>query len=738
VIAATLTAFALIAQQVAAKAVRDALFLSSFDVEVLPSVMSVSALVAMLAVLVFSRAMAASSPARLMPLATAASAGLLAVEWGLALARPQLAALAVYMHVAIFGATLVSGFWSLVNERFDPHTARKAVAPIGMGASLGGVAGGGLAWLASGLVELPAMLALLAFVNALCCAGMLRLRRSPNAPEPAHAPSQEISGLRILRQVPYLRDLALIVCLGALVEALLDYVLNARAAVSFASGQQLVSFFALFHGGVGLLALALQVLLTRRSLARLGLAGTVAMQPAAVAAAGLLALASPRLSTAVLVRGVQAAIHNSLFRSGYELFYMPVPHERKRPTKAIVDVGSDKLGTAAGGVVALAIVALFPRASYQLLLGLAVSAALVVLYVCHRLHRGYVRALEESLRSGAVRLDIGEIVDSTTRFTLANTNLALDRETLLQQVQQLRRGAGAEGGERAGEAAAAAPDEVLPADPLLRGIAALRSGEPAQVRRALAAQPVDPRLVPHLIPLLARNDVFLEVMRALRRLAPRVTGQLLDALLDPEQEPAVRRRIPRVLKACASQRAADGLRLGLADPLFEVRQQCALALAKLREQEPGLAVPAEAVFGAVMRELAARPQEGAAQPSTRPPERGDAARGLDSSRGEGDAARLQERRLEHVFTLLSLVLEREPLQISFWALQSDQPIRGTALEYLDNVLPDDIREALWPYLKATGRRRAAERRAGELRDELLRSSETLAIDRRLLRKLRSE
>ena len=55
--------------------------------------------------------------------------------------------------------------------------------------------------------------------------------------------------------------------------------------------------------------------------------------------------------------------------------------------------------------------------------------------------------------------------------------------------------------------------------------------------------------------------------------------------------------------------------------------------------------------------------------------------------------------LSHVFSLLSLVLPREPLQIAFQGLQSsDRQLRGTALEYLEGVLPSAIRAGLWPLL----------------------------------------
>ena len=62
----------------------------------------------------------------------------------------------------------------------------------------------------------------------------------------------------------------------------------------------------------------------------------------------------------------------------------------------------------------------------------------------------------------------------------------------------------------------------------------------------------------------------------------------------------------------------------------------------------------------------------------------------------------RDRSLEHVFTLLSLLLEREPLRAAFQALHhEDVRHRGTALEYLATVLPIEVRDAVWPFLGDT-------------------------------------
>ena len=142
VAAATLAAGLLIAQQVAARAVRDALFLSAFQVKSLPLVMGASAIAALAGAELLSVALSRKAPSRLVPPVAGLSALLLAVWWAVGLASPRAAAVLLYLHVAAFGGALVSGFWSMVNERFDPYTARKVVERITAGATAGGVVGG--------------------------------------------------------------------------------------------------------------------------------------------------------------------------------------------------------------------------------------------------------------------------------------------------------------------------------------------------------------------------------------------------------------------------------------------------------------------------------------------------------------------------------------------------------------------------------------------------------------------
>lgn len=685
--AAAIAAFLLIANQVAARAIRDALFLSAFEVRSLPLVMAAAALAALAGAELLSRALARRSPDRVVPAAAAASAALLGVWWAVGLVSPRASALLVYLHVSAFGGALVSGFWSLVNERFDPHTARRVVGRIGTGATAGGMAGGALAWACARLVPLPAtplMLVALGLVAA-------RLLGRPGAAarpaeDPAASPSPSL-GASVLLRNPHLRNVAIVVLLGSVTESLLDFQFKAQASERFVSGPPLLAAFAAFHTAMGVLSLLLQATLSRAALRQIGIAGTLALRPLLTGLGALAGALVPRLATATMARGAHESLTNSLFRSAYELLYTPVPEAEKRRVKALVDVSIDKAGALLGSALVALALAFVPGSSAPLLFALAGLLSLAALALSPALHRGYVQTLEQSLLAGRVRLEAGEAQDHATQLTLAQTG-TIERDSLLRQIALLR-----------GDEASLPPGALEADRSTLDALRRLRSGQAASVRSVLrTAGELDPLIVAAVLPLLARDDVMPDVVRALRRAAPRVTGQLVDALLDTSADPVVRRRVPRVLKACPSVRSAEGLQAALDDGTFEVRAAAAAALAAIHERSSVVRVAREDILVRVRREL--------------------------------DSGETVERQVPQIFALLSLVLERGPLQIAWTAMKGDdRGLRGTALEYLANVLPEDVFRRLRSCFGAgTWTAAPVPRPVAELADELRISSVGLRIE----------
>jgi hypothetical protein len=106
----------LVAQLVLGKATRDAFFLTHFDVRLLPTIMAGSSALAILVVLLVSRAQARNGPggSRAACAASARSAC-----WGFdpGAALAGAAALILYGYAAAFGASLLSSFWAVLSER---------------------------------------------------------------------------------------------------------------------------------------------------------------------------------------------------------------------------------------------------------------------------------------------------------------------------------------------------------------------------------------------------------------------------------------------------------------------------------------------------------------------------------------------------------------------------------------------------------------------------------------------
>lgn len=702
---ATVTSVILIAQQVAGKAARDALFLSSFHSSSLPSVMAAGAVLSLLSVVWVSKSMARRSPHRIMPVLFAGNALALAVAWGLGFSAPRASAVVIYLQMALFGAVMISTFWSLINEHFDPHTAKRAVARVAGGGTLGGVLGGLAAWRAASLVEPATLVIWLAGLNAFGVVSTLLISsRKASTPRPttdAPAPA-EVSAFDELRRAPFLRNLALLVALGAATSALLDYMLSAQAAAHFGKGPPLLSFFSLLWLCVGVLSFLLQMALGRVALEKMGLAVSIAILPGIILLGGAFGLAVPGLASAALLRGAEAVQRNTLFRSAYELLYTPLAEASKRTTKAVIDVGFDRFGTVVGSGIASLALLLAPAASAKLLLGVVVLMALGTLPLVRRIHVGYVAALEERLKAGSSETPGVDL--SAPDSQRARPSVMVAREKLIDEVEAMQPG---------GLSAILEPDKPMPGlapaagiasealanpEPLLIAAGVLLSGDGPNVRRALSQlRPTEPAISCALM-LLAHRDLHLPALTALRSVAVAATGQLVDALITPQMDFAVRRRIPRVLAAAATQRAADGLLLGITDERFEVRYECARALSTITNANREIVIPRETVIEAILREVDTKVLENITT------ELEDVANEEESSPLVDALLRDRvDRSLEHVFTILSLHLEREPLRLAFRALyHEDIKYRGTALEYLDTVLPREIHDAVWPLLGETG------------------------------------
>jgi hypothetical protein len=712
---AAMTAGATIGTQyVSGIAARDAFFLAHFEPTALPLMITGTSIFAIVLVAAGSTSLGRVSPDVYVPAGFVASAMLLLGSWGLAEMAPVIAAPLVYLLVSGVGPMLGSGFWLIASERFDPRAAKRTFGLIGGAGTLGGLAGGLVAARVSTAGGVEAMLPLVAVLNGLCAWQIRSWARLPGLKAPSRrAPTnrQAPSGAQLLAERPYLRNLALLVFFITIAAAFADYVFKVQAKTSFGGGAALGSFFSLYYAAVSLLVFVVQGLGSRVVFERLGLSAAMGAQSLAAALGGAVALLVPGLQAIVVMRGSEAVLRASLMRAGHELFYTPIPPIDKRAVKAVVDVGVDRSGDIVGaGIIQMLLWTAVYRQSA--LLWLTILCSLAALVLAHRSRHGYTKALEQSLLNWAVEVDLGDVEDRHTRTVVLET---------LHRSRPATTAAGRISLRDTGETTT-----TVGTGTETRQILALRSRDANAVARTLRGDTVlTPPLVPHVIRLLEWDLVAGDAIRALRHVAEERVGALIDALLDPGQPFVVRRRLARVFSVCVSQRAADGLLLGLEDLRFEVRFHCGRSLAAILSRNPGVRIDAARVYTLARREVAVSRSVW------------EGRRLLDGLvDGGGEQSTLDElvsdranRALAHVFTLLGLVLPAEPLRVAYRGLHTtDRGLRGTALEYLESVLPPEVREPLWPFLEAPDEHGRSRRSPDEIREELLASNQSILLN----------
>ena len=669
----------MLAHQTASKAVREAVFLSGPGVGKLPLMMMLTAAAVVLAVPLWARLIARFGPRTVVPAGFLISAAAHLVEWTLPAQDTRVAA-AVYLHVAGFGALLLSGFWSLVSELFDTHEAKSSYGLIAAAGTLGGLAGGGT------LLAVPvnSSLAMLAALHVLCAGGVWVLAREARVSTLLDSTGRatHLFDPKLFTRAPYLATLALLVVLSSGSAAIVDFLFK-QGVSEGKSLEELRTFFAVFYMAIGALTFGAQTA-AGPVIRTFGIGRSISTLPVGLSTSTALALITQASPFIVITRGIEAVLRGSWFRSGYELLFVPMAPDEKRHTKTFLDVTCDRAGDALGALVVQASLAaavsvvVYAEHQRSVLLTIVLLMAAAGIVLSRRVDKLYIGVVASRL---ADQKGVDEVaVQSETGWTL------------LELPVELRAA-------RATTAPAAPATAAPPLDPHLKRLADLRSGDRARVESALKGltRP-DPVEVTQLLQLLAWDDLAPRVRLTLERVAASHIGLLSDTLTDRETDFAIRRRIPKILgnvtTADASSRALTALMAGLEDPRFEVRYQCARAMNRLVIRTPGLSVDRERILAIVERELSV------------PIQVWQGHRLLDQGEPseEGVMPPLEigsaHRNIEHIFSLLATILPREPLQAAFKGIQSADPeLRALTLEYFEGVLPPPVLARLWalPY-----------------------------------------
>lgn len=720
---ATFAATSMIAAQISGKAARDAFFLKNFDVTNIPNMLVASAIISLFFVFVVTRLLSHSGPRKIIPTTFILSGLLFVLENYFIKEFPKEVSILMYLHIATFGAILVSGFWSIINESFDPHSAKKFIAYISGGATAGGLIGGVITERLGAMGHMNLILPLLSGFHLFCgillafiCVKSTSDKSDSNEFNPNKFTVEATwkDYLKVFNS-SYLRNLSLLVLFLTAAGTLMDYLLKTYATANYEKGDELLHFFALFYTSVGFLTLICQLTITQRFLDRFGNNGAVATAPVSLMMGGLTLLMAPQLLVAIFAKGFESVLKNSIYRSGYELLYTPVNKDEKRNGKLLIDVGVDKFADAIGGLlISFILFVVASKYSNNAIAALVVVLSACAFFIARILHKGYVKQLEKNLGEQAQSINprqrsltnASRILETVGEMTIdLSQYLNLSQEDSPQQqpeAKELRKLSETQkNSQKKTTTALSTPLPKQETDPLVT-----RDKEKlVHFLKTLKGQTLKTKQVPQLIDLLAWDEVYKEVISLLHSSPTKFEGQLIDHLLDQNEDFAIRRRIPRVLKKKPSRLSTFGLIEALKDQRFEVRYQSASALQHIKteysENDFKTLFDKNAIFSAVLSELQLDEKIWKNQKI------------LDLEESEVSEPRLEfskdvrsyiQKRaglgLNYIFKLFSLVFPEKPLLVAYYGIfTSDPMLKGTSMEYLESILPEDIQEKLWPLIK---------------------------------------
>lgn len=722
-------AFLLMAVVVLGRTLREAMYLDLFLPSTLPYVMGASVVAGLVAAAAFGRALARRSPRTVLrDTLLAFAAGLLALRVLAEPAGPAPAVVAFYLLTSVGSLLVTSGFWLLISESFAVREAKRLFGLVSAGGTLG--------WLVAAFSVKPLLKVVAERDLVLALAGLvgLVLVLLARFPKPAgastaapDAATRSGAELRLDLRTPHVRLIAAIVLLIGAASAVIDFQFKEAAYARFGGGPALAGFFGDFYAWTGGLAFFVQLLLTTRVMARAGIAWSVALVPAVLALGSAAMLAAPGLVVATGLRGADNALRKSLFRSVIEFLWVPVPTAVRRRTKTLVDTVSDSAGQGLGALLVFLWVTL-PGLASRWLSAFTIALFGLLIVLAWRIAGTYFSTLRSRLAVAGESPD-GVLAEAAGGRELLGATLSrLDITRVLgpEGLEAIRpflvaRSAPTRPRGGAGEQAAAESEDPGPAGEAPADV--LRWGDVGRITELLRREGVrDPELVPVLARLLARDRLVESAVASLVEIGRPAVPGLAEILADETGDFVIRRRVPQVLLRIPGEEADRALVDGLGSGRFEIRYRSAVALARRRSRGTSewTGPKRQAIWEAVRAELG----------------RGRAVwemtRLLDDARPDPFVERRVgvrgELSLEHTFRLLSLVLDAEPIRAAYRALLSaDGEARSFALEYLEQVLPPDVRDRLWPFigdLSAAQERRAI-RSLDDVVEDLMRSGATL-------------
>ena len=330
---------------------------------------------------------------------------------------------AYYLSVSLFAVLVTSQFWIIANMVYNAREAKRLFGFIGAGAIAGGIFGGYLTSIiapafGNRVVMIVAATLLLFCIPILQTVWKMRVKKL-NAYVRSQRKINEqqtySSPYKLILRSRHLTYLAAIVGVGVVMAKLVDFQFSDFANRAIPDSDELASFFGFWFSSFNVIALLIQLFLTNRMLAWLGVTTNLMILPLGIAIGCLLFLTFPELWVLIIIKGMDGSFKQSINKAGIELSILPIPYHIKNQAKSFIDVVVDSFATGLAGLLLIFVVRRLDLSTTYITV-IILLFLFIWMFLIYKLRETYFESFRTNIQSS---LEANELV--TKKISLAAT-----------------------------------------------------------------------------------------------------------------------------------------------------------------------------------------------------------------------------------------------------------------------------------------------------------------------------
>ncbi|GGD94034.1 Npt1/Npt2 family nucleotide transporter [Paenibacillus nasutitermitis] len=355
----------------------------------------------------------------------------------------------IYVAYDVFNFLMIVCFWQFAASVLDQRKVKRMIPLVGSGGLIGGIVSGfglklivpltGTANLIYGYAGLQLLaLAMIYPVIRMCASpaesfGADKRTRSVKPAVGSGSAVQADSGL--FRSVPHLKYVAILSAALVLSLTLIDYQFKVILR-STLQNDELAGFMGSFYGFSGICALLVQLFVAGKLVTRFGVMTSILVFPVALLAGSIGILFLPVLAMAVLVKGSDKVLGDTIYSSVSQLIMFPIPPEWRNRAKSFLD-GIVRNG--AKGLAAISLLVLSPLLDAKAFSYMTIALLLVCLFAAIKVKGAYLEMLLSTLKGKGHDETESELdwMDPASRMVLVEALQSPDRQQALYALRVL-------------------------------------------------------------------------------------------------------------------------------------------------------------------------------------------------------------------------------------------------------------------------------------------------------------